>query len=101
MLSKTGIEKQGVLGASSAQTLKKVKALVSQLCLTLRDPMDCNSPPGSSVHGLLQGRILEWVAISFSEGRGSSQSPIEPGSPALQMDSFLSESPGEPCTHLN
>ena len=37
----------------------------AQLCLTLCDPVDC-SPPGSSVHGILQARILEWVAISFS-----------------------------------
>ena len=44
--------------------------LVSQLCLTLFNPMDC-SPPGSSVHEILQARILEWVAIPFS--RGSSQ----------------------------
>ena len=36
-----------------------------QSCLTLCDPMDC-SPPGSSVRGILQARILEWVAISFS-----------------------------------
>ena len=36
-----------------------------QSCLTLCDPMDC-SPPGPSVHGILQARILEWVAISFS-----------------------------------
>ena len=36
-----------------------------QLCLTLCDPMDC-SPPGSSVHGILQARILEWVAMSSS-----------------------------------
>ena len=43
---------------------------VAQSCLTLCDPMDC-SPPGSSVHGILQARILEWVAISSS--RGSSQ----------------------------
>ena len=42
----------------------------TQLCLTPCDPMDC-SPPGSSVHGILQARILEWVAIPFS--RGSSQ----------------------------
>ena len=35
------------------------------LCLTFCNPMDC-SPPGSSVHGILQARILEWVAISFS-----------------------------------
>ena len=39
--------------------------LVAQSCPTLCDPMDC-SPPGSSVHGILQARILEWVAISFS-----------------------------------
>ena len=44
--------------------------LVIQSCPTLCDPMGC-SPPGSSIHGLLQARILEWVAISFS--RGSSQ----------------------------
>ena len=36
-----------------------------QLCLTLRDPID-SSPPGSSVPGILQARVLEWVAISFS-----------------------------------
>jgi len=39
--------------------------LVAQSCLTLCDPMEC-SPPGSSVHGILQARILEWVAIPFS-----------------------------------
>ena len=37
------------------------------LCLTLCDPMDC-SPPGSSVHGIFQARILEWVAISSFSG---------------------------------
>ena len=41
--------------------------LVAQLCLTLCDPKDC-SPPGSSVHGIFQARILSWVAISFSRG---------------------------------
>ena len=40
---------------------------VAQLCPTLCDPMDC-SPPGSSIHGIFQARILEWVAISFSRG---------------------------------
>ena len=45
----------------------KVKMLVAQLCLTICNPMDSN-PPGSSVQGLLQARILEWVAISFSMG---------------------------------
>ena len=43
--------------------------LVTQSYLTLCDPMDCSHPPpGSSVHGILQARILEWVAISFSRG---------------------------------
>ena len=36
--------------------------LVAQLCLNLSDPMDCN-PPGSPIHGILQARILEWVAL--------------------------------------
>ena len=40
---------------------------VSQLCPTLGDPVDC-SLPGSSIHGILQARIVEWVAISFSRG---------------------------------
>ena len=43
----------------------KVKVLVAQSCLTLCDPVDC-SPPGSSVHAVLQARILEWVPIPFS-----------------------------------
>ena len=43
---------------------------ITQSCPTLCDPVDC-SPSGSSIHGILQARILEWVAISFS--RGSSQ----------------------------
>ena len=40
--------------------------LVTQSCPTLGDPLDC-SPSGSSVHGTLQARILEWVAIAFSD----------------------------------
>ena len=44
-----------------------MKALVTQSYLTLCDPMDC-SLPGSSVHGILKARILEWVAISSSSG---------------------------------
>ena len=38
---------------------------VAQLCLTRSDPMDC-SPPGSSIHGIFQARVLEWGAIAFS-----------------------------------
>ena len=44
-----------------------MRVLVTQSCLILCDPMDC-SPPGSPVHGILQARIQEWVAISFSKG---------------------------------
>ena len=54
----------------------------------LCDPMDC-SPPGSSVRGILQVRILDWVSVPFS--RGSSQSEIEPRSPTLQADYLPSE----------
>ena len=45
----------------------KSESEVAQLCLTLSDPMDCSSPPGSSVHGIFQARVLEWGAIAFSE----------------------------------
>ena len=61
--------------------------------------MDC-SPPDSFVHGILQARILEWVAISFS--RGSHQPGIEPVSLVLQVFSctagrfFTIEPPGKP-----
>jgi len=43
-----------------------IRAKLLQSCMSLCNPMDC-SPPGSSVHGTLQARILEWVAISFSD----------------------------------
>ena len=44
----------------------KSESEVAQSCLTLRNPMDC-SPPGSSVHGIFQARVLEWGAIALSE----------------------------------
>ena len=44
----------------------KSESEVAQSCLTLSDPMDC-SPPGSSVHGIFQARVLEWGAIAFSK----------------------------------
>ena len=55
--------------ASSPITSRQneVKRSESQSCPTLCDPVDC-SLPGSSIHGILQARILEWVAISFSRG---------------------------------
>ena len=45
----------------------RVCELVAQSCPTPRNPMDC-SQPGSSVHGILQARILVWLAVSFSRG---------------------------------
>ena len=66
--------------------VKKVKALVTQLCPTLCNPTDC-SPPGSSVHGILQTRILEWVAIPFSRGifltQGYNPLSEPPGKPLM------------------
>ena len=72
--------------------------IVAQSCPTLCNPVNC-SLPGSSVHGIFQARILEWVAISFS--RGSSPPGIQPGSPALQAESLPSEPPGKPHTVIN
>jgi len=73
--------------------LVEVKVMVTQSCPTVGDPMVC-SLPDSSAHGILQARILEWVAIPFS--RGSSQPGIEPGSPALQADSLSPDPPENP-----
>ena len=60
----------------------------TQLFPTLYDPMDY------AVHGILQARLLEWVAFPFS--RGSSQPGIIPRSPASQVDSLPAESQGKP-----
>ena len=65
----------------------------AQSCPTLCDPMNC-SPPGSSVHGILQARILEWVAISSSTA--SSWPRIEPVSSALAGRISITEPPGKP-----
>ena len=80
-------------------TISKLKSMkVTQLCLTLCDPIDCSlsgsCPPGSSLHGILQARILKWVAIPFPGDRPNPG--IEPGSLSLQADSLPSESPGKP-----
>ena len=69
-------------------------AKLLQSCPTLCDPMDC-SLPGSSIPGVSQAGILEWVAISFS--RGSSYPGMEPASPALQENT--AESPVCACVH--
>ena len=69
------------------------KVLVAQLCTTLCYPVDC-SPPGSSVRGVLQARILEWVAIPFS--RGSSQHRVQIWVSYTAGTFFMSEPPGKP-----
>ena len=71
-----------------------------QSCLTLWDPLDCN-PPGSSVHGISQARILEWVAISFSRAIFMTQG----SNPCLlcllhwQVDSLPPAPPRKPLKH--
>ena len=65
---------------------------VDQSCPTFCNPMDCG-PPGFSAHGILQARILEWIAISVS--RGSFQPRDQTRSSALQADSLSSEPPGK------
>ena len=62
--------------------------------------MDC-SCPGTSVHGILQARILEWVASSFSRGSDLPDPGIELGSPTLQAVSLPSEPPGKPVLMLS
>jgi len=68
---------------------------VAKSCLTLCDLMDC-SPPGSSVHGILQARILGWVAISPPRGlpdpRIKSESPVSP----VLAGRFFTTEPGSP-----
>ena len=62
--------------------MPEMKLLVTHSCLILCDHMDC-SPPGSSVHGILQARILKWVAVPFSGERVGSYFP------KIERDSYL------------
>ena len=76
---------------NAKMSLYSIKVLVTQLCPTLCNPM-VYSPPGSSVLGIAQAEILEWVAISSS--RGYSRPRDQPGSPTLQVDCLLPELTG-------
>ena len=74
--------------------------LAAQSCPTLCNPTEYSSP-GSSVHGILQARILEWVAIPLSRDLPHPPTPAPPPgielmSPPLQADFLPSESPGKP-----
>ena len=77
-------------------------AKLLQSCLTLFDPMDCSSP-GPSVHGILQARILEWVAMPSS--RGSSQprdrTQVSFGLLHWQAGSLPLVPPGKPFTQVS
>ena len=66
----TDFERVNKLSKAKQPLIGKTEGAVAQSCLILCDPMDC-SPPGSSVHGISQARILEWIAMPSS--RGSSQ----------------------------
>ena len=81
-----------VTSSNDLITNLKVKVLVAQSCPTQSNPVD-GSPPGTSVHGILQARILEWLAILFS--RGLRDPRIELMSPALWAESSLFVPPGK------
>ena len=69
--------------------------LVAESCPTLYDPKDC-SPPGSSVHGILQARTLEWVAVFFSgDLPAPGIEPMPPVLPSLAGGFFTTEPPGK------
>ena len=75
------------------KTVLKVKVLVTQSCPTLYGPLNCNTP-GFSADGILQTRILEWVAIPFSRGSSWPRDKIQVSCNAAH--SLSSEPPGKP-----
>ena len=93
----SGVEMHWQTNSLSLSYQGSPACLVAQSCPNLCDPID-HSPPGSSVHGILQTKMLEWVAISFC--RGSSQprarTCVSCVSLALQVDSLPAEPSGKP-----
>ena len=77
-----------------------VHAQVLQLCLTPCDVMDC-SPPGSSVCGIVQARILEWVAISFSRASSQPRDGMFLMAPALAGGFFTTRVTWEVCIYIH
>ena len=73
---------------------RKVKVLNTDSCLTLCNPMDC-SLPGSSVHGMLQARTLEWVAISSSKGSSQPRDQTQVSSTAGRVFTIWATWEGE------
>ena len=75
--------------------LSPVYTLVMHTCPTLCDPMDCSSP-GSSVHGILQARIMEWVAMPSSRGSSRPRDQTHVSCSSYIADgSFTTEPPGK------
>ena len=72
----------------------KSESEVAQSYPTLSDPMDC-SLPGSCIHGIFQARVLEWVAIPFSQGRTATAKSLQ-SCPTL-CDPIDGSPPGSPC----
>ena len=93
---KLNIHKTKIIASGPIQVQVQVK--ITQFCLTPCKLMDCG-PPVSSVHGILQARILEWVAIPFLVNLPTPG--IEPRSPTLQADSLPDEPQGIPQEYWN
>ena len=74
--------------------LSRVKVKVAQSCLTFCNPRDYTE------HGILQARILEWVAFPFFRGSSQPRDPRDPRSPTLQADSLPAEPQERPCASL-
>ena len=90
---------RGLRGTNSGYKISCVcSCSVAQLCLTLCNPRDY-SPPGSSVYGISQARMLKWVA--FPAPGIEPESPVSPASPALAGGIFTTEPPRKPCLFIH
>ena len=94
------IPQQMIIYSFDWRAALSIHSLVTQSCPTLCSPMDC-SLPGSSVHGIHQGRILERVAISFSRGSSWPRDETHISCyPALKVDSLPLSPPGKPHKNM-
>ena len=93
----SGWDRENGKGSEGGWVALRALAKSLQSCPTLHNPIDC-SPPGSSVHGISQARILEWVAISLC--RGSSQ-PKDWTRVSCSAGRFFTELQGKPKTVIN
>ena len=95
-LPKRDENRETLVGNNSNVHKQESESEVTRSCLILCDPMDC-SLPGSSIHGIFQARVLEWVAISFSRDPDPGMEPVSPASPALAGGFFTAEPLKKPC----